>query len=82
MRAIEWVDDHLRLLDQTKIPHKIEFIEVLRVDQLIDAIVSLAVRGAPALGATGAYGVVTALDQAKKENWDEKELVKQILRIR
>ena len=82
MRAIEWVEDHLRLLDQTKIPHKIEFIEVLKVDQLIDAIVSLAVRGAPALGATGAYGVVTAIDQAKKENWDEKELEKQILRIR
>lgn len=82
MRAVEWVDNHLRLLDQTKIPHKIEFIEVLKVDQLIDAIVSLAVRGAPALGATGAYGVVTALDQAKKENWDSQELDKQILRIR
>jgi methylthioribose-1-phosphate isomerase len=82
MRAIEWVDDHLRLLDQTKIPHKLEFIEVLKVDQLIDAIVSLAVRGAPALGATGSYGVVTALDQAKKESWDKKELEKQILRIR
>ena len=36
MRAIEWVDDHLRLLDQTKIPHKIEFIDVLKVDQLIE----------------------------------------------
>ena len=82
MRAVEWVDDHLRLLDQTKIPHQIEFIEVLKVDQLVDAIVSLAVRGAPALGATGAYGVVTVLDQGKKENWSEKEIEEQILKIR
>ena len=82
MRAVEWVDDHLRLLDQTKIPHQIEFIEVLKVDQLVDAIVSLAVRGAPALGAAGAYGVVTALDQGKKENWSEKEIEEQILKIR
>ena len=82
MRAVEWVDDHLRLLDQTKIPHQIEFIEVLKVDQLVDAIVSLAVRGAPALGAAGAYGVVTVLDQGKKENWSEKEIEEQILKIR
>ena len=82
MRAVEWVDDHLRLLDQTKIPHQIEFIEVLKVDQLVEAIVSLAVRGAPALGAAGAYGVVTALDQGKKENWSEKEIEEQILKIR
>ena len=82
MRAVEWVEDHLRLLDQTKIPHKIEFLEITKVDELVDAIVSLAVRGAPALGATGAYGIVTAIDQGKKENWTESELEKQILRIR
>ena len=67
MRAVEWVEDHLRLLDQTKIPQKVQFLEIKTVDQLIDAIVSLAVRGAPALGATGAYGIVTAIDQGKKK---------------
>jgi methylthioribose-1-phosphate isomerase len=82
LRAVEWVEDHLRLLDQTKIPHNVTFLEITKVDQLVDAIVSLAVRGAPALGATGAYGIVTAIDQGKKENWTESELEKQILRIR
>jgi methylthioribose-1-phosphate isomerase len=69
LRAVEWVENHLRLLDQTKIPHEVVFLEVTKVDQLVDAIVSLAVRGAPALGATGAYGIVTAIDQGIKENW-------------
>ena len=82
MRAVDWVEDHLRLLDQTKIPHEVSFLEITKVDQLVDAIVCLAVRGAPALGATGAYGVVTAIDQGKKENWSKDELEKQILKIR
>ena len=82
MRAVDWVEDHLRLLDQTKIPHDVSFLEITKVDQLVDAIVCLAVRGAPALGATGAYGVVTAIDQGKKENWSKDELEKQILKIR
>ncbi|MFM1986326.1 MAG: hypothetical protein RIS18_543 [Actinomycetota bacterium] len=76
------MEDHLRLLDQTKIPHEVSFLEITKVDQLVDAIVCLAVRGAPALGATGAYGVVTAIDQGKKENWSKDELEKQILKIR
>jgi methylthioribose-1-phosphate isomerase len=82
LRAVVWVEDHLRLLDQTKIPHEVSFLEITKVDQLVDAIVCLAVRGAPALGATGAYGVVTAIDQGKKENWSKDELEKQILKIR
>jgi methylthioribose-1-phosphate isomerase len=82
LRAVEWVEDHLRLLDQTKIPHSVTFLEITKIDQLVDAIVSLAVRGAPALGATGAYGIVTAIDQGIKENWTDAELEKQILRIR
>ena len=82
MRAIEWANDQLRLLDQTKIPHEVTFLDITKVDQLVEAIVSLAVRGAPALGATGAYGIVIAIDQGKKENWTETELQKQFLRIR
>jgi len=82
MRAVEWIDNHLRLLDQTKIPHKIILIEVRQVQQLVDAISTLAVRGAPALGATGAYGVVTAMDQGLLENWSAQKLQEEIKRIR
>lgn len=59
--TIAWIGDetgHLELLDQTRLPH--EFV-VLRLDSaegVVDAIVRLAVRGAPAIGVAAAYGLL------------------------
>ncbi|WP_125098702.1 S-methyl-5-thioribose-1-phosphate isomerase [Leucobacter chromiireducens] len=78
VRAIEWIDaatdSHIRLIDQTRLPSEEVFLEVTTVDLLIDAIQRLAVRGAPALGAAGGYGVALALLQAERENWSEEQL--------
>src|SRR5699024_3879713 len=52
------------------------------VDALVEAIQSLAVRGAPALGAAGGLGVVLALVQGAREKWSEEELLRQIERVR
>jgi len=79
---MEWRDDRLELLDQRALPTELCYIEATNVDLLIDAIVTLAVRGAPALGAVGAFGVVIAMDQAKREGWDEARLSFEIDRIR
>ena len=83
-QAIEWVpsESTVRLLEQTLLPNETVFIDCSTVDQLIDAIVRLAVRGAPALGATGALGVVVAMDQGTRENWDESRLQLEVDRIR
>jgi methylthioribose-1-phosphate isomerase len=63
MRTIEWCEDHAVLLDQTLLPHEVVRLEVRDVDTMIDAIVRLAVRGAPALGVAGGFGVaIAALD--------------------
>ena len=59
--TIEWAGDHVRLVDQRRLPGALEILEVRTVDALCDAITSLAVRGAPALGAAGAMGVALAL---------------------
>jgi len=67
--AIKWVDDTLILLDQSRLPLAEVDLRVNSVDQLIDAIKRLAVRGAPSLGVVGAYGVVIAMDQALLEDW-------------
>jgi methylthioribose-1-phosphate isomerase len=67
IRAISWVNDGLILIDQTKLPHQEINLNIETVDQLVDAIMKLAVRGAPALGAAGAWGVVVAMRQAEKE---------------
>jgi S-methyl-5-thioribose-1-phosphate isomerase len=60
MRTIEWRGDHAVLIDQTKLPHAVEWLEVRDVDTMIDAIRRLAVRGAPAIGVAGGFAVALA----------------------
>jgi methylthioribose-1-phosphate isomerase len=55
--TIEWRRGRIRLVDQRVLPGRLRFLECATVDQLCDAIATLAVRGAPALGAAGAFGV-------------------------
>lgn len=60
--ALAWVgqtdDGHLQLLDQTRLPTEVELLECRSVEQVWEAIRSLRVRGAPAIGVAAAYGVV------------------------
>lgn len=58
--TIEWRRGRVRLVDQRALPGELRFVECASVDELCGAITSLAVRGAPALGAAGAYGVALA----------------------
>jgi methylthioribose-1-phosphate isomerase len=60
LRTIEWRNGRVRLIDQRALPGRLAFLECREVDELIDAIRTLAVRGAPALGAAGAFGVALA----------------------
>lgn len=58
--AVRWSDDPptVRLLDQTRLPHTTRVLECRDIPTLAEAIRALRVRGAPALGVAGAYGVV------------------------
>jgi methylthioribose-1-phosphate isomerase len=58
--TIEWRRGRVRLVDQRALPQRLRYLECATVGELVDAIRSLAVRGAPALGAAGAYGVALA----------------------
>ena len=82
IRAISWINDGLILIDQTKLPHQEINLSIETVDQLVEAIKSLAVRGAPALGAAGAWGVVVAMRQAAKEKWSNERRNEEFLKIR
>lgn len=62
--AVEWVDGHLEVIDQTRLPERLEVVRLATVDAVVDAIARLVVRGAPAIGACGAFGVVVGLDEA------------------
>ncbi len=72
--AIEWVDNGVTLLDQTLLPLEEVNLRITTVTQMIDAIQRLAVRGAPALGVAGAYGVVIAMDEGAREGWTSSKL--------
>ncbi len=58
--AIQWCDTHMQLLDQRLLPHAEVWREIGSLDQAIDAIQKLMVRGAPAIGITAAYACVLA----------------------
>ena len=58
--TIEWRDGAVRLIDQRRLPEELVMLECRSVDDLCAAITSLAIRGAPALGAAGAMGVALA----------------------
>jgi methylthioribose-1-phosphate isomerase len=66
------IDGYLRILDQTRLPGEVEYRECRTVQDVWQAIRSLQVRGAPAIGIAAAYGVVLAV-----QNVSENEVVSQ-----
>jgi methylthioribose-1-phosphate isomerase len=61
LRWIGGINGHLEIIDQRRLPARYQTIRCTNVKQLYDAIKTLAVRGAPAIGVAGAYGAVLAL---------------------
>lgn len=63
-----WVDaqqpEFLQIIDQTRLPHAFVIEKIATVEQLVRAIADMHVRGAPALGAAGAYGVWLSAKEA------------------
>src|SRR5687768_6101474 len=82
LRAVHWTASSLALLDQTVLPHRTETMDVRDVDTSVDATRRLVVRGAPAIGAAGAYGVALALLQGEREGWTDGEILTAVARIR
>lgn len=78
MRTIDWVDGAIELIDQTLLPQEVRVLRITALDELIDAIQRLAVRGAPALGVAGALGVALI---AQRED-DETRLLADAQRLR
>ena len=60
-RTIWFVGDFVRIIDQTKLPHKFVIKNLKTVKDAINAIKTMEVRGAPLIGATAAYGLVLSI---------------------
>ncbi len=67
IQAVKWiggVDGFLDLIDQRRLPAELVRLQCRHIEQLFEAIKTLAVRGAPAIGVSAAYGPVLALQQS------------------
>jgi methylthioribose-1-phosphate isomerase len=66
--TVEWKNNYLLLIDQTKLPTKLSYIKCKNYLEVADAIKKLVVRGAPAIGVTAAFGLALAAINSKSNN--------------
>jgi len=57
---MKWVDGQLLMLDQRVLPNQVNWLELRTYTDVVDAIKTMAVRGAPAIGVAAAYGMALA----------------------
>lgn len=69
MRTIDWVDGGIGVFDQTALPARRRVV-LHTADEVVDAIARMVVRGAPALGALGAFGVAVAAARSAERGYD------------
>ena len=69
--TIEWRNNKVRLIDQTKLPLEEKYIETDDYHIVCDAIYRLAIRGAPAIGVAGAYACVLAANEIEESELDD-----------
>ena len=69
-KTVEWKEGAVRLIDQTKLPAEVTYMDCRNVDAVANAIKSLVVRGAPAIGITAAYGVALAARLITAKDFD------------
>ncbi len=74
VRTVWWEEDEqgaaVRLLDQSLLPHEVIYLRLTHEAEVADAIRTLKVRGAPAIGVTAAFGMALALRRLMQENGD------------
>jgi methylthioribose-1-phosphate isomerase len=77
--TVEWKDGAVRLLDQSRLPEQVEFLECRDYQTVARAIRELRVRGAPAIGVTAALGVALGAQTVSAPDYDN--FLKAVLNI-
>jgi methylthioribose-1-phosphate isomerase len=70
VKAIEWVNGKVIMLDQTKLPLEVTFIECSDYMQVAEGIKKLWIRGAPAIGIAAAMGIALGAQDIKAESFE------------
>jgi methylthioribose-1-phosphate isomerase len=66
--TIQWLNSKVRMIDQTRLPLELVYLDIDNVEVLGEAIKKLRVRGAPAIGIAGAFGVVLGVQNFEGED--------------
>ncbi len=72
VETIQWTEAGVVMIDQTKLPRLTEFVTCTNYEQVAEAIRSMVIRGAPAIGVAAAMGVAIGMTQADPERLDEE----------
>jgi len=78
-KTIEWVNGTVRIIDQTLLPKKLKIIECRSADEIIDAIIKMKIRGAPAIGIAAAMAI--ALTAKNFSSMDKSSLLTKIYEV-
>ncbi|MBU1905439.1 MAG: S-methyl-5-thioribose-1-phosphate isomerase [Candidatus Omnitrophica bacterium] len=69
IRTIEWKDNRIKMIDQRKLPNKLEYVYINNLKSLWQAVKTMKVRGAPALGAAAGLGVYLGIKNSKAKTY-------------
>lgn len=83
LKTVEWKNNKVIMIDQTKLPNELVFVEYSDYNDVAKAIKTLIVRGAPAIGVSGAFGLALAALQSnattKEQLLSDLEVARKIL---
>ena len=71
LTTVSWKDNSVVMIDQTKLPNKLEFVKCTTYEQVADCIKTLVIRGAPAIGVAAAMGLALAAVKSKAKTTNE-----------
>jgi len=67
LRTVEWKNNSVIMIDQTKLPNELVYVKYTDYNDVANAIRTLVIRGAPAIGVSGAFGIALAALQSSSE---------------
>src|SRR5579871_3109461 len=65
IKTVEWTPEGVRLIDQTRLPSEERYVTCTTCEEVANAIRTMIVRGAPAIGVAAAYGIALGLRDAE-----------------
>ncbi len=71
VKTIQWKDNKVLMLDQSRLPHEVVYVECTDYHTIAEGIKKLWIRGAPAIGIAAAMGIALGAQEIKANNFDE-----------